>query len=30
MTPYKVAGKLGQSPGYPLASGKKEAEALTK
>jgi multiple sugar transport system substrate-binding protein len=30
MTPYKVAGRLGQAPGYPLPSGKKAAEALTK
>ena len=30
MTPFKIAGKLGQAPGYPLASGKKAAEALTK
>jgi multiple sugar transport system substrate-binding protein len=30
MTPYKVAGRLGQAPGYPLASGKKAAEVLTK
>jgi multiple sugar transport system substrate-binding protein len=30
MTPYKVAGKLGQSPGYPGPSGKKAAEVLTK
>jgi multiple sugar transport system substrate-binding protein len=30
MTPYKVAGKLGQAPGYPLSSGKKAAEVLTK
>ena len=30
MTPYKVAGRLGQTPGYPLPSGKKAAEALTK
>src|SRR6476646_6990840 len=30
MTPYKVAGKLGQAPGYPGPSGKKAAEVLTK
>ena len=30
MTPYKVAGRLGQTPGYPLPSGKKAAEVLTK
>jgi len=30
MTPYKVAGRLGQAPGYPLPSGKKAAEVLTK
>jgi multiple sugar transport system substrate-binding protein len=31
MTPYKVAGLLGQTPGYPLpSSGKKPAEVLTK
>jgi multiple sugar transport system substrate-binding protein len=30
MTPFKIAGKLGQAPGYPGPSGKKAAEALTK
>jgi multiple sugar transport system substrate-binding protein len=31
MTPYKIAGRLGQTPGYPLpTSGKKAAEVLTK
>jgi len=31
MAPFKVAGLLGQTPGYPLpASGKKPAEVLTK
>lgn len=30
MTPYKVAGRLGQTPGYPLASGPKAAEVLSK
>src|SRR6187399_2138535 len=31
MAPFKVAGLLGQTPGYPLpSSGKKPAEALTK
>ncbi len=30
MAPFKVAGRLGQAPGYPLPSGKKAAEALTK
>jgi multiple sugar transport system substrate-binding protein len=30
MTPFKIAGKLGQAPGYPLSSGKKAAEVLTK
>jgi multiple sugar transport system substrate-binding protein len=30
MTPYKVAGRLGQTPGYPAGAGKKAAEALTK
>ena len=31
MAPFKVAGVLGQTPGYPLpSSGKKAAEVLTK
>src|SRR6476619_754664 len=31
MAPFKVAGLLGQTPGYPLpSSGKKPAEVLTK
>ncbi len=31
MAPFKVAGLLGQTPGYPLpSSGKKAAEVLTK
>jgi len=30
MEPYKVAGKLGQSPGYAGPAGKKAAEVLTK
>ena len=31
MTPYKIAGRLGHTPGYPLpTSGKKPAEVLTK
>src|ERR1700746_2169010 len=31
MAPFKIAGRLGQTPGYPLpASGKKPAEVLTK
>src|SRR3954467_7411165 len=30
MEPFKIAGKLGQAPGYPGPSGKKAAEALTK
>ena len=30
MEPYKVAGKLGQAPGYAGPAGKKAAEALTK
>jgi len=31
MAPYKVAGLLGHTPGYPLpTSGKKPAEVLTK
>jgi len=30
MDPYKVAGKLGQAPGYAGPAGKKAAEALTK
>jgi multiple sugar transport system substrate-binding protein len=31
MAPFKIAGRLGQTPGYPLpSSGKKAAEVLTK
>jgi len=31
MAPFKIAGRLGQTPGYPLpSSGKKPAEVLTK
>ena len=30
MDPYKVAGKLGQAPGYAGPAGKKAAEVLTK
>src|SRR5258708_15873519 len=30
MDPFKVAGKLGQAPGFPGPAGKKAAEALTK
>ena len=31
MAPFKIAGRLGQAPGYPLpSSGKKPAEVLTK
>ena len=30
MEPFKIAGKLGQAPGYPGPSGKKAAEVLTK
>jgi multiple sugar transport system substrate-binding protein len=31
MLPFKIAGRLGQAPGYPLpSSGKKPAEVLTK
>src|SRR5580704_13386075 len=30
MDPFKVAGKLGQAPGYAGPAGKKAAEALTK
>jgi multiple sugar transport system substrate-binding protein len=31
MAPFKIAGLLGQTPGYPLpSSGKKAAEVLTK
>jgi multiple sugar transport system substrate-binding protein len=30
MEPYKVAGRLGQAPGYAGPAGKKAAEVLTK
>jgi multiple sugar transport system substrate-binding protein len=30
MEPYKIAGKLGQAPGYAGPAGKKAAEVLTK
>jgi multiple sugar transport system substrate-binding protein len=30
MDPFKVAGKLGQAPGFAGPAGKKAAEALTK
>ncbi len=30
MEPYRVAGKLGQVPGYPAPTGPKAAEALSK
>jgi multiple sugar transport system substrate-binding protein len=30
MAPYRVAGRLGQVPGYPGPSGPKPAEALSK
>jgi multiple sugar transport system substrate-binding protein len=30
MDPFKVAGKLGQAPGYAGPAGKKAAEVLTK
>ena len=30
MAPFKVAGLLGQTPGYPRPSNAKAAEALTK
>ena len=30
MDPFKVAGRLGQAPGYAGPAGKKAAEALTK
>jgi multiple sugar transport system substrate-binding protein len=30
MAPYKVAGKLGLTPGYSGPSGKKAGEALSK
>ena len=30
MDPYKVAGRLGQAPGYAGPAGRKAAEALTK
>jgi len=30
MEPYKVAGKLGQAPGFAGPAGKKAAEVLTK
>ena len=30
MLPFKVAGQLGQVPGYPGPTGPKPAEALTK
>ena len=30
MLPYKVAGRLGQLPGYPGPTGPKPAEVLTK
>ena len=30
MEPYKIAGRLGQAPGYAGPAGKKAAEVLTK
>jgi multiple sugar transport system substrate-binding protein len=30
MTPYKIAGKLGRTPGYAGPSGAKAAEVLSK
>ena len=30
MEPFKIAGKLGQVPGYPAGTNAKEAEALSK
>jgi multiple sugar transport system substrate-binding protein len=30
MDPYKVAGELGQAPGFAFPAGKQAAEVLTK